>query len=215
MENNYQLSRIYNYLHGLMSKEEMHALEREALDDPLLQEALEGYALKENVDMQALSLLQKRLQDRVAHAKDRKHRQFFAWQRLAIASSAAVLFVVACVFILMRTINHTKQEQITEVNLGLVEKGVEVDPMFSERHSDGFPVEGWEHFSHYLSQRIGALDLQEPVVIIFQIQESGEPSRLEFRPEVPQEIKQSITSILQKGPRWKGTEGQFRVIIYD
>ncbi len=50
MENNYQLSRIHNYIHGLMTKEDMFQLEREALEDPFLQDAIDGYRLQNGVD---------------------------------------------------------------------------------------------------------------------------------------------------------------------
>lgn len=46
MENNYQLSRIQNYISGLMNKEEMFQLEKEALEDPFLQDAIEGYRMQ-------------------------------------------------------------------------------------------------------------------------------------------------------------------------
>ena len=46
----YSAKDITRYLKGELSPEEMHAMEKEALDDPFLAEAMEGYALMGNRD---------------------------------------------------------------------------------------------------------------------------------------------------------------------
>ncbi len=63
MENNYQLTRIHNYVMGLMSKEEMYDMEREALNDPFLQDAIDGYKLQQGVDSPRRSKPKRRIKN--------------------------------------------------------------------------------------------------------------------------------------------------------
>ncbi len=128
MENNYQLSRIHNYINSLMSKEEMHALEREALDDPFLQDAIDGYTLQDGVDAGQLSLLQKRLAARVETRSLAKNKRFYSWQRLAVGMAAAVLFVTVCTLLLIR--------YLPQRTAGLAEVEIMQDKTFTIALSD-------------------------------------------------------------------------------
>src|SRR5690606_41855039 len=92
MENNYQLTRIHNYVMGLMSKEDMYDMEREALNDPFLQDAIDGYKLQQGVDSHQLSILQQRLAKKIEAKAEDKKRRFYNWQRLTVGMAAAVLF---------------------------------------------------------------------------------------------------------------------------
>lgn len=115
MENNYQLSRIHNYVNGLMSKEDMYALEREALDDPFLQDAIDGYKLQNGVDIKQLSLLQQRLALRVSKQEESRNKRFYSWQRLAIGMAAGVMFITVCSLLLIRYIPKMKPVETKEV----------------------------------------------------------------------------------------------------
>src|SRR5690606_32814493 len=117
MENNYQLSRIHNYVHGLMSRDEMHALEREALDDPFLQDAIDGYRLQNGVDAKQLSILQQRLATRVQEQANDKNRRFYSWQRVAVGMAAGVMFMVVCTLLLMKYFPQNRNATLTEVEI--------------------------------------------------------------------------------------------------
>ena len=130
MENNYQLSRIHNYIHGLMSKEEMFQLEREALDDPFLQDAIDGYRLQNGVDARQLSLLQQRLSRRVEDTVATRHAQYFTWQRLTIGATAAVLFVTLLALMYFTHFNG-KAQRITYVELSEPENSVSGEPLMN------------------------------------------------------------------------------------
>ncbi|HMU47706.1 MAG TPA: carboxypeptidase-like regulatory domain-containing protein [Chitinophagaceae bacterium] len=66
---NYTAADIEKYHKGLLSATERHDLEKAALDDPFLADALEGYSTK-GVNIQAdIAELSKRLQDRTEKAK--------------------------------------------------------------------------------------------------------------------------------------------------
>jgi TonB family protein len=89
----YTAKDIEQYLSGRMSPGQMHAMEKAALDDPLLADAIEGYAaFKENDWSAELSLLHKQLAEKGNVAKVIPlHRKKNNWRRIA----AAVLFIGA------------------------------------------------------------------------------------------------------------------------
>src|SRR3546814_17782188 len=102
MNTSYHIVRIQRYLNGELNRDEMYELEREALDDPLLQDAIDGYRLQKNVSHRQLSLLQQRLADRIAGQAKERNAFFFGWQRLGVAATACVLMVLVLVLLWMR-----------------------------------------------------------------------------------------------------------------
>ncbi|HEY4207847.1 MAG TPA: carboxypeptidase-like regulatory domain-containing protein [Puia sp.] len=73
----YTSSDIEKYLSGELSDPEMHAMERAALDDPFLADALEGMVVHRNLPeqpgfLQDMTDLQKRLEERVSKDKDKR-----------------------------------------------------------------------------------------------------------------------------------------------
>jgi hypothetical protein len=79
---------IRRYLAGELDDKAMHLLEKQALDDPFLAEALEGFA--EYAPDQQLNLadLESRLEQRVVVKKERKLPVYYRW-----AAAAAVLLL--------------------------------------------------------------------------------------------------------------------------
>ena len=100
--NNLNYTIIQQYLEGKLSEKEMHDLERRALEDPFLAEAIEGYAASPLTAGRHLSLLQKQLEERVAQQADDKNRFYFTWQRLSVAAAAGLLFVSAGILFWMK-----------------------------------------------------------------------------------------------------------------
>lgn len=81
-------ANIEKYHKGQLSPKEMHALEKAALDDPFLADALEGYALA-GIDVNAdIAELEKRLADKTEKGKvipiDGSNRSSFTWLRAAV-----------------------------------------------------------------------------------------------------------------------------------
>jgi TonB-dependent SusC/RagA subfamily outer membrane receptor len=87
--NKTNISQIRKYLNGELDARAMHELERQALDDPFLADALEGYERRGD-QQHNLADLQKRLQHRTAPDKKR----LSLWPTLSIAASV-LLFVAA------------------------------------------------------------------------------------------------------------------------
>jgi hypothetical protein len=107
---------IERYHKGTMSPEERHALEKAALDDPFLADALEGYVYTESPAAD-LAILQKRLDEKSGR---RKIIPLFArtWMR----SAAVIILVIAGGWLVYRTLSPeqkstaiAKQKTVREV----------------------------------------------------------------------------------------------------
>ncbi|SKB74591.1 hypothetical protein SAMN05660841_02136 [Sphingobacterium nematocida] len=213
MENNYQLSRIHNYVNGLMSREEMHTLEREALDDPFLQDAIDGYKLQEGVDVKQLSLLQQRLSTRVNENVSLKNKRFYSWQRLAIGMTAGVLFVTVCTLLLIRYLPQQKSS-LTEVEI--MQDQVYSIALGNTGKYDGEPVNGWESFENYLTHSyLGKNHKEAEILVYFKIDQGGRPYQiLVNNGESPLDSYQEIVELLKNGPKWRGTEGEVLIDVH-
>ena len=213
MENNYQLSRIHNYIHGLMSKEDMHALEREALDDPFLHDAIDGYRLQNGVDAKSLSLLQQRLERRVQANAQRKNSYFFGWQRLTIGLVAAVMFVTVCTLVLMRHLPKRGANTITEVELmdDKLSSAVVVSPLSG---ADAVPNGGWKAFSEFVANNHSVSSKGKRVAVFFKVDAAGKA--YDIRPQVSDAaMQENVVDLLRSGPEWKGKEGYIEIVFSD
>lgn len=212
MDNNYQLSRIHNYIGGLMSKEEMHAFEREALEDPFLQDAIEGYSMQNGVDAKKLSLLQKRLATRVEQYADQRNNRFFRWQRLAIGATAAVMFVSVCILLLIKYLPHPQKSGLSEVEI-LQESGYIIT--VNGNNSAAQPVDGWEEYQQYVDQHYSNTeDLQGRVYLSFRINEHGQPTHIKGRTDTQTlGTFTELQDLLANGPKWTGDKGEIIIDI--
>jgi len=234
MENNYNIIRIQKYLLGQLSREEMHDLEREALNDPLLGDALEGYRLQEDVNYGRLSLLQQRLAKRIEGQRKEQSRFYFTSQRLGIATTAAVLFVVVLVLFWMR---HTMfpaagvDEQEKEVQIELSNERtwptkLSISPIVSEEVNSSAaarPVIGWADFGEYFQKEFNwsvlfsATEIGDHYQISFEIGELSKPSNPIITmngkegQNVNERLKAEIVRILNAGPLWRGSAGSFEL----
>lgn len=107
--NKHQYNLIQQYLNGTLDPGRMHELEKEALEDPFLAEALEGYAEFDGLVQPHLSLLQRQLEERISEAAEKKNMFFFTWQRLSVAAAAGLLFVSASILFWMKGTNNDSQ----------------------------------------------------------------------------------------------------------
>jgi TonB family protein len=100
--------QIRRYLAGELDDKAMHILERQALEDPFLAEALDGftgYAADQTFNLDDLN---SRLEKRVAPAKERRMIVYFRW-----AAAAAVL-LVAGIGVMKLWQTPVKQELVRE-----------------------------------------------------------------------------------------------------
>ncbi len=111
---------IRAYLEGKLDHEEMHRLEKQALTDPFLWEALEGYTHTSNPGTE-LSILQRQLHERIVHLQENKMVFDFTWQRLSVAASASVLFITAGILFWMN-VNRSGPLTEKQVQVALIDR---------------------------------------------------------------------------------------------
>lgn len=109
---------IRRYWSGQLSAEEMHAMEKAALDDPFLADAMEGYgeALKEKGDASVFAQLNKlheQVQAQSATNKRIAPVRSFPWWKLA---AAAIVLVVTALWIFTGDENKRQSEIATVEN---------------------------------------------------------------------------------------------------
>lgn len=90
----------------------MHMVEKQALEDPFVAEALAGLSASPKRSFQSISLLQKQLQDRVAAQTIHKKKSVMTWQRLSIAAAAAVMFISVSIIFWMK--NNAARDQMAK-----------------------------------------------------------------------------------------------------
>ncbi|NOT52726.1 MAG: hypothetical protein HOP10_15790 [Chitinophagaceae bacterium] len=96
---NFTAADIEKYHKGLLSKKEMHDLEKAALDDPFIADALEGYAVAGSTAQSHLADLRTRLSQKVEGARvvllNERKRKAIPWLRIAafviVVAGATVL----------------------------------------------------------------------------------------------------------------------------
>ncbi|MBC6110728.1 carboxypeptidase-like regulatory domain-containing protein [Pedobacter fastidiosus] len=100
---------LEDYLDGKLDAKGMHFVERQALDDPFVAEALEGLRQspkrKENI-----SILQKQLHQRIASQPIKRKMWGITTQRLSIAATATVAFIAVSILFFMRETNRKNAE---------------------------------------------------------------------------------------------------------
>jgi hypothetical protein len=99
---------LEDYLDGKLDAKTMNRVEREALEDPFVAEALAGLSGSPKRALASLSILQKQLNERITEQKHLKKQSVITWQRLSIGSAAAVLFITVGVVYWMNQVNYNK-----------------------------------------------------------------------------------------------------------
>ncbi|WP_133575407.1 carboxypeptidase-like regulatory domain-containing protein [Pedobacter metabolipauper] len=97
---------LEDYLDGKLDSKAMNRVEREALEDPFVAEALAGLSASPKRSLESISLLQKQLHDRIATQQTSKKTAVITWQRLSIAATAAVLFISVGIMFWMKQVNY-------------------------------------------------------------------------------------------------------------
>ncbi|MFZ4261882.1 hypothetical protein ACFRAE_07555 [Sphingobacterium sp. HJSM2_6] len=200
MENNYQLSRIHNYVMGLMTKEEMYDMEREALNDPFLQDAIDGYRMQNGVDTNKLSLLQQRLATKLQHKEQEKKQRFYSWQRLTVAMAAAVLFLVACSLILFNYFNLRTTDKNTEVILMEEHLRIRTEVKSSTLAN---PMGGWEQFNEELNSELRDVRQTGIVDLSFRI-ENTVAKDIQILQSSDKKLGEIVSQFVAQKVRWQG-----------
>lgn len=101
------ISQIRKYLKGELDARAMHQLEREALDDPFLMDAIEGYSMQHTDQQAQLDELQQKLQQRVS-----KGKVYQMPYRMVIGIAASVLIILSATYLLWPSRRRAQVKQI-------------------------------------------------------------------------------------------------------
>jgi len=97
---------LEDYLDGKLDGKAMHRIEKQALEDPFVAQALAGLTASPKRASQNVSLLQKQLYERIGQQQVVKKQSVYTWQRLSIAAAAAVMFISVSIIFFMREEEH-------------------------------------------------------------------------------------------------------------
>lgn len=190
---------LEDYLDGRLDAHAMHQLEKAALEDPFLAEAIAGL-LQSPRRVQSLSILQKRLQERTAQKPIDKKRWRVTAQRLSIASAAAVLFITVSLLFWMR--ESRNRAQLKENAAKNVEISIAAAPAVLGVPT---PVNGWETYQTYLRENNRLIkngSTGKVVSLTFQIQQDGSPSDIKVVQGISQTIDLEAIRLVKEGPKW-------------
>lgn len=189
---------LEDYLDGKLDAKTMNKVERVALEDPFVAQALAGLSQSPKRSIQSLSLLQKQLESRIAEQQETKSKSVITWQRLSIAATAAVIFVAVSIMFWMRENNSynqaAKQSKTVEVNL---------DPAHTMDAVK--PASGWPSFFTYLRKNNRLLaqgKIGKAVELSFTIGTNGKPQGIQILKSPGQEYTAEAIRLLQTGPAW-------------
>lgn len=112
---NYTAADIEKYHNGLLTPAEMHAMEKAALDDPFLADAMEGFTVPDAQPAAALTELTNRLQKRIRQEDDKKvialnGRSSFSWLRAAVVTGVLAGAATMAYFLLF----HQESAEIAQ-----------------------------------------------------------------------------------------------------
>ena len=187
---------IKQYLDGKLDPSEMHKLEKQALEDPFLSDALEGYKHVSFPGPQ-LSLLQMQLEERIAQQHENKNNFYFSWQRLSIAATAGVLLVLATILFWMKFTPATGGAKQVEVTLS---------PLSSSVRTAVQPEGGWGSYQKYLKQNLKVGKLSGQVEVQFQIASTGVPENFKVIRGLNEAADKEAVRLIREGPKWTTSE---------
>lgn len=105
---------IKQYLEGRLDGKTMHAIERQALEDPFLAEALEGFERRHPNQSDNIRDLKARLETKVKQRKDdRKKGWIIRYRNLQVAAAAVLLLVIGISIFFLAPETDTKTNKIS------------------------------------------------------------------------------------------------------
>lgn len=204
MGNYYDINSIQQYLTGNLSEKEMHQLELDALKDPMLRDAIDGFESSKEINSHELSILQQRLQKRITQQHEERNHFYFGRQRLAIASIAGLLFIVVCILFWMINFPIKKGNQ----QHGLKEVSVNLQPEIEASVISGNlePAISWKDYNHYLRINGQEALVGEKVELSFDII-NNRPASFKIISSSSEKAANETIRLIQNGPQWNGSSG--------
>lgn len=202
---------LEDYLDGKLNERDMHMVEKYALEDPFVAEALAGLSVSPKRSLQSLSLLQKQLHDRIAVQATHKRKSVITWQRLSIAATAAVMFISVSIVFWMK--NNADRQQAKKVEVVLAPKET------AKGATGATPAGGYEAYKDYLEKnnKLKNNKIGQSVTLSFKINEYGDPEEIKVIDSRGKKYDDEAIRLLKVGPRWETPgegPGQGTIEIY-
>lgn len=198
---------LTDYLDGKLDAKTMNRIEREALDDPFVAEALAGLS-NSNRSVQSLSMLQKQLAERIGNQQQHKKAAVITWQRLSIGATAAVLFVTASIVFWMREENRRKQAVHAPVEVVLAPSKRAEGTVLS-------PSIGMKNYVLWLNKHnllLGKGQAGKSVTLNFHIDSKGRPVDIRIASGLAEQYDQEAIRLVKEGPDWEAGADQSELI---
>lgn len=187
---------LEDYLDGKLDAFEMHQVERYALEDPFVAEALAGLSASPKRALESISMLQKQLHERVALHKAHKKESVVSWQRLSIAAAAAVLFIAVSIIFWMKDnaarMQLAKQQAAKEVTVATYLTSAQ-------------PVGGYSAYQDYLKRnnRLKNNKINELVSLTFLVDQKGQAQGFEIVKTPGKIYTEEAIRLVKDGPKWE------------
>ena len=195
MRNNLHLT-IQQYLNGMLDPGEMHELEKEALEDEFLAEALEGYHSVRSSHIH-MSLLQQQLQARIAKSRVEKTAVRLSASRMSIAAVAGLILILSSILFWMIAFENRPTGQ---PGTGPVLEAVE----FSGTGAS--PVDGWEAYDRYIRDELNrGLPGNAGKVVLDVTVAAGAPQNISVVRGLSAERNAEAVRLVREGPAWQLT----------
>ena len=199
---------LTDYLDGKLDAKTMNRIEREALEDPFVAEALAGLSDHANRSVQSLSILQKQLAERIAIQEQHKKAAVITWQRLSIAATAAVLFVTVSIVFWMREENRRKHPERAPVEVNIAPRSTTALPLA--------PVIGLANYTTWLNKHnklIGKEMSGKFVTLRFHIDAKGRPADIRIVKGLSNAYNQEAMRLLAAAPDWESSADQAEDVL--
>ena len=193
---------LEDYLDGKLDSKAMHQIERQALEDPFVAQALAGLSESPRRAAQSVSLLQKQLYERIAEQQVQKKRTVYTWQRLSIATAAAVMFISVSIIFVIRV--RQNREQLAKTQPKVVE--VNMAPVVVPASTVSAPLGGWAALDKYMRENNKLTNTGKPersVEVSFMIDKSGNPSAIKVTKSAAEDLDKEAIRLIKDGPRWE------------
>lgn len=215
---------IQQYLEGKLDPETSHQLEKQALDDPFLWDALEGYSAYKD-PAEDLSILQRQLHQRIVHLQENKKVFDLTWQRLSVAAAAAVMFVSAGILFWMNS-QHAPEQLASQsqkpVEVSVIDRdsvqvvissknNPEASTLETKTSDNGgktaVPTTGWASYREYVKLQAGKFQAEPrrsgSVLLAFLVDPNGKVISVKVKRGLNDAYNKEAVRIIQQGPAWK------------
>jgi hypothetical protein len=194
---------LEDYLNGNLAPQDMYQVERQAMEDPFVAEALAGLSAAHD-GLQPISLLQKQLRVRVAQQKTHQKESIVTWQRLSIAAAAAVLFITVGIVFWMK--NNVSRDELAKQQAATVTETTYV--------TTAQPVGGYPAYQKYIEEnnRLKGNKVNAQVSLTFLVVD-GKATGIEVLKSPGQAYTEEAIRLVKDGPNWELTTNSNKVSL--